>query len=97
VEERTSAGRPIQPDLWLCLGPYEPERALPLIDHEINHGTSEGRCAGILALGRALQEGRLEALIRAQDPLLSPWAEAAQAGDCSQAAFGRLPGRKTSN
>lgn len=105
VEERTSAGRPIQPDLWLCLGPFEQERALPLVMAEIDGRseegsekyTDEGRCAAILALGRALQEGRLEALIRAQDPLLTPWAQAAQTGDCSQAAFGRLPGRVPTN
>ena len=97
VEERSSAGRPIPADLWLCVGPFEQSRALPMIAHEVDHGTEEGRCAGILALGRALQEGRLEALIRAQDPLLSPWAQAAQDGDCSQAAFSRLPGREAPN
>jgi hypothetical protein len=59
VEERRSAGRPVQADLWLCLSRFGGERAQASLEHEIAQGAARGRAAAGVALARA---GRLERL-----------------------------------
>jgi hypothetical protein len=70
-EERRSAGRAINPQLWLCLGAHGAERGLAALLRELDAGNSEGRAAAALALGRlsAEERARLDfaALLAAQD------------------------------
>ena len=91
VEERRSAGRPIPADLWLCLGDFDPERAVPALEREVREGTEEGRAAALLALGRAGQGAR--ALELAGSGSDAPWAQRAAEGDTAQALWSTLPGR----
>ena len=92
VEERRSAGRPIPADLWLCLGKFDPERALPALEREAREGTDEGRAAALLALGRAEQASRAQG-IAASGPDAA-WAQRATDGVTGQALWGTLPGRQ---
>ena len=54
VEERRSAGRAIQPELWLCLGTLGGERALPALCEELERATTDlERKAAWIGLARA--------------------------------------------
>jgi len=59
VEERRSAGREVQPELWLCLGAHAGERGLEAMEQELESAHVLGRKAAALALARA---GELERL-----------------------------------
>ena len=87
-EERRSAGRAIQPDLWLCLGAHAGERGLAAIERELAGDDLTSKQGAVLALGRAGASARLEELV--DDPELGATAKAALAGDCTQAAWRAL-------
>lgn len=93
VEERRSAGREIQPDLWLLLSAFDGGRALPYLLEEIQRAEgalTEGSAAALLALGRAGARAELE---RHGVGELEPLARQALAGDFGQKTWGDLPGR----
>lgn len=90
AEERRSAGRPISPELWLCVGPYEPERARRAIAAEIAAGPGPGRIAAILALGRIGARAELERLVASPEHDIASAARRALAGEHTQAAFQAL-------
>jgi hypothetical protein len=52
AEERRSAGRHVNPQLWLCLGAHAGERGLRALLGEWKSGTPAARAAAALGLGR---------------------------------------------
>lgn len=87
VEERRAAGRPIQPELWLCLGRTSDPRAVPALEAELEGDDELGRKAAILALGRLGATARLEEIRRDGGTLFGPTAEWALMGRHDQTAF----------
>jgi hypothetical protein len=65
ADERRSAGREIQGDLWLCLGEHHTERALDALELELrsDHSNEYGVIMAIYGFLRAGQRERLEALV----------------------------------
>jgi len=53
VEERRSAGRPIQPELWLCLGEHGGQRGLDALRAELVAGDEQQHRAALVGLARA--------------------------------------------
>ena len=105
AEERRSAGRPIPAELWLCVGPFEHERARRAIAAELESGPGPGRTAAILALGRIGARARLggsaaspetatelelQRLASSPDEDIASTARRALAGEHTQAAFQAL-------
>lgn len=90
VEERRSAGRAIQPELWLCLGSTSDPRALPALETELEGEDELGRKAAILALGRLGATDRLEEIRRDGGSVFGPVAEWALMGRHDQSAFGAV-------
>jgi hypothetical protein len=62
ADERRSAGRPVNPQLWLCLGAHGGERGLESLERELSGTYSEGRAAAAIALMRAGERDRLGSL-----------------------------------
>ncbi len=91
VEERRSAGRPIQPELWLCLGTHEPERALPALEQELAQGDPAGRRAAVLALARAGQVSDCARFVSDTDPAVASAARDVQDAVPTPAAFAPQP------
>jgi hypothetical protein len=88
AEERRSAGRPVQPALWLCLGEYAGERGISALLKEFAAANGKGRGAAVLALARAGERRRLEALRDTErDPELSRVLAEALAGRFDQTTF----------
>lgn len=69
ADERRSAGREVQPDLWMCLGEYGGERALASIELELAQGSRRGRRSAALALARAGRTERLRELLEGETDL----------------------------
>ena len=91
ADERRSAGRPVQPELWLCLGSHGGERALASIERELSAGPALGRRAAALALARAGQADRLPNLTQSEsDPVVLETIERALAGRSNQNEFQSL-------
>ena len=91
VEERASAGRPIQPDLWLCLGTHEDERVARYLTRELAHGSPAGRAAAGYALARANLGHLLEPIREKEtDPRILKHFENALRGQHAQNCFGEL-------
>jgi len=91
VEERASAGRPIQPDLWLCLGAHEDERVVRYLTRELASGSPAGRAAAGYALARANLGHLLEPFREKEaDPRILRHFENALSGRHSQNLFGEL-------
>jgi hypothetical protein len=90
-EERRSAGRPVNPELWMCLGQHGGSRALAALEHELAHGTPRGRASAAIALARAGDLGRLRDLAaRESDALVRKHMQSALAGPTDQRAFAAL-------
>jgi hypothetical protein len=53
ADERRSAGRAVQPQLWSCLGSFGGERARRSMEFELSSGTPEGRAAAAQGLARS--------------------------------------------
>lgn len=89
VDERRSAGRPVQPELWLCLGDHGGRRGMAAIDAEVQPDNSHlaGRRAALLALARAGATKRLKAVESTVDPALAETLESALAGRTAQSEF----------
>ncbi|MBW2274323.1 MAG: EboA domain-containing protein [Deltaproteobacteria bacterium] len=94
VEERRSAGRPIPPELWLCLGPHGGERGLAALEREVEAGDLRGRRGAILGLMRAGAKDRLERLEgtveKEEYPELRDTLTQALAGKVDQSAFAKI-------
>ncbi len=68
ADERRSAGRPVQPELWLCLGAEGGERGLQSLERELDPANASrvGRLAAVLGLARAGQLPRLARRVEAE-------------------------------
>ena len=86
-EERRSAGRAINPELWMCLGSEPSERALAAIEAEIKGQNELSRKGAILALGRLGQTERLTEIERDGGSVFGPTARWALMGRHGQSAF----------
>jgi hypothetical protein len=94
VEERRSAGREIQHELWLCLGKYGGDRALAALESELATENTRGRRAAAYGLARAGAETRLAEL--AENEPAGPVADAmrdALGGNCARTVFRALDPR----
>ncbi|MCA8981149.1 MAG: EboA domain-containing protein [Planctomycetes bacterium] len=94
VEERRSAGREIQHELWLCLGKFGGDRALAALESELASQNIRGRRAAAYGLARAGAEKRLAEL--AETEPAGPVADAmrdALAGNSARTAFRALDPR----
>ncbi|MEM9382061.1 MAG: EboA domain-containing protein [Planctomycetota bacterium] len=90
VDERRSAGRPIYPELWLCLGHEPSERALASVETELAGDDELSRKGAILALGRMGETDRLREIERDGGSTFSPVADWALLGRHDQAAFAAI-------
>jgi hypothetical protein len=90
-EERRSAGRPVNPESWMCLGQHGGSRALAALEHELAHGVPRGRAAAAIALARHGDLARLRDLAaREKDALVLAHMRSALAGRTDQRAFAAL-------
>ena len=88
AEERRSAGRPVQHELWLCLGRHAGERGRAAIERELAGSHTLGRCAAAVALARAGAVDRLAELLRAErDPVVARTMQGALEGRSGQSVF----------
>ncbi len=88
VEERRSAGRPIHPDLWMCLGRHAGARGVAQLEREIREGSPRARAGAGLALARARELDRLQAALAAEsDPSVRQILTEALAGRAASSAW----------
>jgi len=90
AEERRSAGREVQPDLWLCLGVHGGERGLSALVDEMDSANAhrEGRAAAAVALARAGETDRIQEVVELEaDVLVREAMQRALAGDVSSRTF----------
>lgn len=91
ADERRSAHREVQADLWLTLGSHGGDRGVASIERELDSGSTLGRSAAALALARA---GRLDDLAarleRETDEVVAGFMRGALEGRHTQAVFGEL-------
>ncbi len=97
AEERRSAGRQVNPQLWLCLGTFGGERGLSALRGELEKGTPEGRAAAALALGRLDKASRArvapdELIAQEKDPLVQAALRQADSDVVTQFAFRSFAG-----
>jgi hypothetical protein len=94
ADERRSAGRPVNPELWLCLGSHAGPRGLAALERELEQGSPRGRAAAALALARAGERDRLRSLVALErESLVRDTMVAALEGKCDQRAFRALDSR----
>jgi hypothetical protein len=91
ADERRSAGRSVQPELWLCLGAHGGQRGLESLECEWAGGDLLGRRAAAYALARSGASERLRELAEGeQDSSVAAAARDALAGNTDQSAFRAL-------
>lgn len=91
ADERRSAHRDVQHELWLCLGTHGGERGVASLERELESSNTLGRKAAAYGLARAGEIARLEALAAAEaDPEVAAAMRDALAGNTSQSAFREL-------
>lgn len=93
ADERRSAGRPVQPELWLAIGKHGGARGLQSLECELEpaNGNVSGRRAAALALGRAGEAARIDAwFAKEKDAKVAEALRTAKAGAVAQAAFAGL-------
>lgn len=91
AEERRSAHRPVQHELWLTLGRFGGDRARASIEQELAGTHALGRRAAAIALARAGGLTRLAELAKGErDPAVRATMEDALRGHITQQAFGAL-------
>ncbi|QDU67989.1 EboA domain-containing protein [Engelhardtia mirabilis] len=85
VDERRSAGRPIPPDLWLCLGGFAGERAERALEDELQGAGARQRAAVGLAFARRGESARAADLAATEDhPIAARILRAAAEGRIDQ-------------
>ncbi|MBI5364164.1 MAG: EboA domain-containing protein [Planctomycetes bacterium] len=90
-DERRSAHRPVQHELWLVLGKHGGGRALAAVETELAGTNARGRRAAAIALARAGKAQRLSELAaKEQDPAVRATMQSALRGELSQLAFRAL-------
>lgn len=91
MEERSSAGRDLPLDVWLCLGMCRDPRVDHFIQEALNTGSLKARCATVMALGRGQHHDRLQQLLSHTDdaPLQAAIRQALR-GEVDQYAFHTL-------
>jgi len=90
ADERRSAGRPVPPELWMCLGTHGGARGLESLEREVSPGNANeaGRRGAVLGLARAGALDRVKQLeAEAPGSLLAETARAALAGATDSRAF----------
>jgi hypothetical protein len=95
ADERRAAGRPVQPELWLCLGAHSGERGLESLEREAapSNPSVAGRRGAVLGLARAGEHGRLKRLeAEERDPEVAATLGEAITGRYDAAAFRHLAG-----
>ncbi|MCZ6596912.1 MAG: EboA domain-containing protein, partial [Planctomycetota bacterium] len=91
ADERRSAHRCVQHELWLCLGPHGGERGLESLEQELGSSNTLGRRAAAYGLARAGAGERLRALLSEEsDAEVAEAMRDALAGNTSQEAFRAL-------
>lgn len=93
IDERRSAGRPVQPELWLCLGGHGGQRAIAAMEREVDAGNPHrvGRRAAVLALARAGRGDRLKELHESErDPAVRATLQAGLEGRCDAPSWRAL-------
>jgi hypothetical protein len=96
ADERRSAGRNVQHELWACLGDVSGERGTQSIERELAGSYALGRRAAAIALARAGRTQRLAELARREhDPAVADTMRSALHGAHDQAAFGALSAART--
>lgn len=84
ADERRSAGRAVNPYTWMCLGRHGGKRGLESIERELGSGSLAGRAAAVLALARAGERAKLEAVTT---PDLRTALDLARSGRTDSLAF----------
>ena len=90
ADERRSAQRPVQHELWLCLGPTVDARALAALERELDPANPHtlGRRAAVYGLARAGRDDRLTRLVETeQDPVVVGTIRHALAGHTASTDF----------
>jgi hypothetical protein len=91
ADERRSAGRPVNPELWMCLGTHAGARGLAALERELAHGAARGRAGAASAQARAGERERLLSLSAVEaDPTVHQAMSSAAAGKHDQRAFAAL-------
>ena len=93
ADERRSAHRLVQPELWLCIGGFGGERALSALEAELAASNSHtlGRRAAAYALARAGRSERLSELIPGEEnPEVRASMEDALSGTTNSTVFRAL-------
>ncbi len=88
ADERRSAGREVQPALWLCLGTHGGERGLASLERELESANPTCRRAAALGLARAGERERLRDVLQQEaDPEVIRTAREALDGQFDQVSF----------
>jgi len=94
ADERRSAGRPVPPELWSCLGAHAGARGVASLERELRAGDEDGRRAAAVALRRAGEDARLAQLAAADgDRAVRDAARAALAGASDSTVFRAFAGK----
>lgn len=91
ADERRSAGRPINPELWMCLGKHGGARGLEALEREVAGGPALGRAGAAIGLARAGERERLLSFSALEkEPFVQRIMAAALGGSCDSASFAAL-------
>lgn len=91
IDERRSAGRAVQPELWMCIGTEGGERADQSIAQELREGPAVGRAAALLAMARRGASARVAELVEKEgDVLVRAIADGIARGRFSSDCFAPL-------
>jgi hypothetical protein len=91
AEERRSAGRPVNPQLWICLGEHAGERGTRSLERELAGNLQPGRAAAAIALVRAGRGEHVRNLVVDEaDPSVQLVMQSALDGYTDQRAFRSL-------
>ncbi|MDO3383493.1 EboA domain-containing protein [Gilvimarinus algae] len=91
AEERESAGRVLNPGLWLCMSPANKERLQPLVARHWEDAEPHQRCAMIMGLARAGEHTQVQHLAETESDIdVARAIDAALGGNFDQHTFAHL-------